>query len=59
MKVFNSHSWNDKSVATEINETLKKDGHEIWFDIHKLIPGDNIQLVIDTHISNCEVVVLV
>ena len=59
MKVFISHSWNDKSLATEINETLKNDGHEVWYDVHQLIPGDNIQNVIDNYIQNCEVVVLV
>ncbi|MES2891643.1 MAG: toll/interleukin-1 receptor domain-containing protein [Bacteroidota bacterium] len=59
MKIFISHSWNDKSLATQISETLQKDGHEVWFDIHQLIPGDNIQDVIDVYIKKCEVVVLV
>jgi hypothetical protein len=59
MKVFISHSWNDKSLATQISETLQKDGHEVWFDIHQLVPGDNIQGVIDVYIKKCDVVVLV
>jgi hypothetical protein len=59
MKVFISHSWNDKSIAAEINETLQKDGHEVWFDVHQLIPGDQIQEVIDSYIIKTDVVVLV
>ncbi len=59
MKIFISHSWNDKSLATQISETLQKDGHEVWFDIHQLIPGDEIQPVIDVYIKKCDVVVLI
>jgi GTP:adenosylcobinamide-phosphate guanylyltransferase len=59
MKILISHSWNDKSLATMIYEALQKDGHEVWFDIHKLIPGDNIQTVIDAYISKCDVMVLI
>ncbi|MDQ3279156.1 MAG: toll/interleukin-1 receptor domain-containing protein [Bacteroidota bacterium] len=59
MKVFISHSWNDKSVATQINEVLQKDKHEVWFDIHRLLPGDPIQGVIDAEIEKADVVVLV
>jgi hypothetical protein len=59
MKIFISHSWNDKSLATLISETLEKDGHEVWFDIHQLIPGDDIQGVIDVYIKKCDVVVLI
>jgi GTP:adenosylcobinamide-phosphate guanylyltransferase len=58
MRIFISHSWNDKSLATQIKETLEKDGHEVWYDIHQLIPGDNIQAVIDIYIKKCEAVVL-
>jgi len=59
MKIFISHSWNDKSLATRISEHLQKDGHEVWFDVHQLIPGDDIQAVIDVYIKKCDVVVLV
>ena len=59
MKIFISHSWNDKSLATRINETLEKDGHEVWFDVHQLVPGDDIQAVIDVYIKKAEVVVLI
>ena len=51
MKVFISHSWNDKSLATRINETLEKDAHEVWYDVHQLVPGDDIQAVIDVYIK--------
>ena len=59
MKIFISHSWNDKSLATQVNEVLEKDGHEVWYDIHQLIPGDSIQPVIDVYIKKCDVVVLI
>src|SRR5687768_14723321 len=59
MKILISHSWNDKSLATKIYEVLKKDGHEVWYDIHQLIPGDNINEKIDVYIRKCEVMVLV
>ena len=59
MKIFISHSWNDKSLATQVNESLQKDGHEVWYDIHQLVPGDDIQALIDVYIKKCDVVVLV
>ena len=59
MKIFISHSWNDKSLATRINESLEKDGHEVWYDVHQLVPGDDIQAVIDVYIKKCDFVVLI
>ena len=59
MKIFISHSWNDKSLATQVNECLQKDGHEVWYDIHQLVPGDDIQAVIDVYIKKCDLVVLI
>src|SRR5688572_14592542 len=59
MKIFISHSWNDKSLATRVNETLEKDGHEVWYDVHQLVPGDDIQAVIDVYIKKCDFVVLI
>jgi hypothetical protein len=59
MKIFISHSWNDKSLATQVNEILEKDGHEVWYDVHQLAPGDDIQAVIDVYIKKSDVVVLI
>lgn len=58
MKVLISHSWQDKSLATKLFEDLKKDGHEVWFDIMQLLPGDPIQGKINEHIANCDVVLV-
>ncbi len=58
MKIFISHSWKDKSIATQLYESMKSDGHEIWYDIHQLLPGDMIQDVIDVYIKKCDVMVL-
>ncbi|MGK2860877.1 MAG: toll/interleukin-1 receptor domain-containing protein, partial [Chitinophagaceae bacterium] len=59
MKIFISHSWNDKTLATQVNECLQKDGHEVWYDILQLVPGDDIQGIIDVYIKKCDVVVLI
>ena len=59
MKIFISHSWKDKSIATNLYESLKPDGHEVWYDIHQLLPGDMIQDVIDVYIKKCDVMVLI
>ncbi len=58
MKILISHSWEDKSLATTLMETLQQDGHEVWFDIHQLLPGDMFQDVIDGSIKKCDVMVL-
>lgn len=59
MKIFISHSWNDKSLATRVSETLEKDGHDVWYDVHQLVPGDDIQAVIDVYIKKADLVVLI
>lgn len=58
MKTLISHSWQDKSVATQVFEALENDGHEVWYDVLQLVPGDNIQQVIDVYIKKCDVMVL-
>lgn len=58
MKILISHSWQDKSAATKIYESLEQDGHEVWYDVLQLVPGDNIQQVIDVYIKKCDLMVL-
>lgn len=58
MKILISHSWQDKSLATHVYEELTQDGHEVWHDILQLLPGDNIQRVIDAYIHKCDAMVL-
>lgn len=58
MKILLSHSWEDKSLATKFKHAMELDGHEVWFDIHELVEGDNIQKIIDTYIVKSDVVVL-
>jgi TIR domain len=58
MKILLSHSWEDKSLATQLQNTLETDGHEVWFDIMDLVEGDAIQKTIDAYISKCDVMVL-
>jgi TIR domain len=59
MKILLSHSWEDKSLATQLQNTLETDGHEVWFDIMDLLEGDAIQKTIDAYINKCDVMVLV
>ena len=58
MKILISHSWQDKSAATQVFEALDNDGHEVWYDVLQLVPGDNIQQVIDVYIKKCDAMVL-
>ncbi len=58
MKILISHSWQDKSAATQVFEALENDGHEVWYDVLQLVPGDNIQQVIDVYIKKCDAMVL-
>jgi len=58
MKILISHSWKDKSAATQVFEALENDGHEVWYDVLQLVPGDNIQQVIDVYIKKCDAMVL-
>lgn len=58
MKILLSHSWEDKPLASILKTCMEQDGHQVWFDIMDLIEGDPIQPVIDKHIANCDVMVL-
>ena len=58
MKILLSHSWEDKPLASILKTRMEQDGHQVWFDIMDLIEGDPIQPVIDKHIADCDVMVL-
>jgi TIR domain len=59
MKILLSHSWEDKSPATQLRHHMEADGHKVWLDVLELIEGDPIQKTIDSHIGQCDVMVLV
>lgn len=58
MKILLSHSWEDKPLASILKTSMEQDGHQVWFDIMDLIEGDPIQPIIDKHIADCDVMVL-
>mgnify|MGYP003694069333 CR=1 FL=1 len=47
MKISSAIPGTINSAATRINESLEKDGHEAWYDVQSLVPGDDIQAVIE------------
>ncbi|MEP6819079.1 MAG: toll/interleukin-1 receptor domain-containing protein [bacterium] len=57
MKVFISHSWQNKNTAQIISESLKNCA-EVWLDINNLKPGDAIQTAIDQAIEQLDVVLV-
>lgn len=59
MRVFISHSHQDKPVVGLIVERLKLDGHEVWIDHLKLKPGDNISRKIQEGIATADAFLVV
>lgn len=57
MKVFISHSWQNKNAAQIIAESLEKSA-EVWLDIRSLKPGDAIQPTIDQAMEQMDVVLV-
>ena len=57
MKVFISHSWQDKTVTDRLARDLQKMA-DVWFDTWNLKPGDRMQEVIDKEIADTDVFVL-
>jgi hypothetical protein len=58
MKLFVSHSWQDKTIAHRIAESMGN-GADVWLDVNQLKPGDTIQLRIDEALATRDVMVLV
>lgn len=57
MNVFISHAWRDKTAAQRIADALRN-GAEVWLDVQRLKPGDDIQAVIDHALEGMDVVVV-
>jgi hypothetical protein len=58
MKLFVSHSWQDKTISHRIAESMGS-GADIWLDVNQLKPGDTIQQRIDEALATRDVVILV
>jgi hypothetical protein len=59
MKVFISHSWEDKISVQKIVDELKAFGFDVWMDAEDLLPGSKIQNSIDEVLRYVDVVLLV
>lgn len=59
MRVFISHSHQDKPTVELIVNRLKQAGHEVWVDHLKLKPGDNISRKIQDGIASADAFLVV
>lgn len=59
MRIFISHSHQDKPIVEQITERLRASGHEVWVDHLKLKPGDNITRKIQEGIRSADAVLVV
>lgn len=55
MKLFISYVREDKDRIAQLAKLLDEAGHETWFD-HRLLPGQDWQLMLLRQISACDVV---
>jgi hypothetical protein len=58
MKVFVSHSWQDKFYAQKLADSIKEMGIELWLDANNLLPGEHIQETIDQVLGHVDLVLL-
>ncbi|MBS3915518.1 MAG: toll/interleukin-1 receptor domain-containing protein [Bacteroidetes bacterium] len=58
MKVFISHSWKNKLLATRIADHLRIASHDVWLDEGKLSAPGNIQDMKDELIGSMDALVL-
>lgn len=53
--VFISYSRKDSNLASEIKETLEKEGIKVWIDIHGIYSGDEFKQKIVSAIRNADI----
>ncbi len=58
MKVFISHSHQDKKYANLIAEAIKGAGHDVWYDSWNLKLGDNLLKKISEGVKTADVLIL-
>lgn len=59
MRIFISHSHEDKHAVQKIVARLEAAGHDVWIDSLKLRPGDNIQRKIQEGLEKADALVVV
>lgn len=59
MRIFVSHSHQDKVPVRRIVSRLEDAGHDVWIDSLKLRPGDNIQRKIQQGLESADLLIVV
>ncbi len=59
MRVFISHSSNDKPAVLKLNQELRDRGFETWMDQFEILPGDNIVEKIDEGLEKSDAGIIV
>jgi len=59
MRIFISHSHEDKIPVQRIVSRLQDVGHDVWIDSIKLRPGDNIQRKIGEGLESADLLIVV
>ena len=59
MKVFISHTSEDKKYADLIAERLRSAGHDVWYDSWKLRAGDNLINKINEGIKEADAIIVI
>jgi len=59
VRIFISHSHEDKQAVQRITARLAAAGHDVWVDSLKLRPGDNIQRKIEEGLKTADALVIV
>lgn len=59
MRIFISHSHEDKVPVQRIVSRLQGAGHDVWSDSLKLRPGDNIQRKIEEGLESADLLIVV
>jgi len=54
MKVFISHAHEDRDIARQFADGLKKNGIEVWFDGYSLVVGKSLSQQIDDGLRACD-----
>jgi hypothetical protein len=58
MRVFLSHSSQDKAVVRELYQKLSKDGFDVWFDEESLLPGQDWDREIVHAVRHANIVII-
>jgi hypothetical protein len=58
MRVFLSHSSQDKAVVRQLYQKLSSDGFDVWFDEERLLPGQDWNREITHAVRNADTIII-